>query len=355
MTKPSASKWIRNFLCFLLAILLFLSAVAYVVDPFMQFRVRDNAYFLEEWHVGGGLIKNYDYDTLILGSSVTQNFDMDVFRQELGAKPLHIGLGGMTSEEMAELLNLAYETGRADTYYLGIDVMVYQAGNEPSRMSEYLIRNDLLSKLRYLLSYEVWFRYLPVDVALLILDKLDVELPLKFAYKKSIDKLSDWRLDFPVWGEKLVLSYYQHGEYNMSRVESENMYNEAVACVDAFFEQCDFEKGEHIFFFPPYSSLCWAEYQCRGQFDIYMQIKKYFIEKALEYGVTVYDFQAEEFTMDLDHYRDLTHYMPHINDWMVRCFANGENIVTAENRQIFEEKVIENKNRFMEEHAEFFP
>ena len=111
MNKPSPLKWIRNFLCILLAILLFLSGIAYIVDPFMQFRVRDNAYFLEEWYVSGGLIKNYDYDTLILGSSVTQNFDMDVFRQELGVKPLHIGLGAMSPEEMAEFLNLAYDTG----------------------------------------------------------------------------------------------------------------------------------------------------------------------------------------------------------------------------------------------------
>ncbi|MBR4851720.1 MAG: hypothetical protein IKU97_06680, partial [Tidjanibacter sp.] len=103
MTKSPASKWITKFICFLLAMLLFLSAVAYIVDPFMQFRVKDNAYFLQEWYVSGGLIKNYDYDTLILGSSVTQNFNMDVFRQELGVKPLHVGLGAMTTVELAEL------------------------------------------------------------------------------------------------------------------------------------------------------------------------------------------------------------------------------------------------------------
>ena len=153
MNKPSPSKWIRNFLCILLAFLLFLSAVAYIVDPFMQFRVRDNAYFLQEWYVSGGLIKNYDYDTLILGSSVIQNFNMDVFRQELGVKPLHVGLGAMTPIEMAELLELAYETGKADTYYICVDLPVLNGDNGESRMPEHLIQNDLLSKFRYLLSY----------------------------------------------------------------------------------------------------------------------------------------------------------------------------------------------------------
>ena len=354
MNKLSSFKWIRNFLCFLLAILLLLSGVAYIVDPFMQFRARDNAYFLEEWYVSGGLIKNYDYDTLILGSSVTQNFDMDTFRQELGVKPLHIGLGAMTPEEMAEFLHLAYDTGKADTYYLCVDLPVLNGDNEPSRTPEHLIKNDILSKFRYLLSYEVWFRYLPVDVAFVLLDKLGVELPAKFAYRKSIDKLADWRLEFPYGGEEYVLYHHKTGDFQVSYVDTEGLYQGAVECIDTFFEQCDFEKGEHVFFFPPYSSVCWIDYQLREQFDIYLQIKQYFIEKALACGITVYDFQAEEFTTDLENYRDTIHYMPHINDWMVGCFARGENIVTAENRKAFEEKLIENTQIVKERYADLF-
>lgn len=354
MTKSPASKWITKFICFLLAMLLFLSAVAYIVDPFMQFRTKDNAYFLQEWYVSGGLIKNYDYDTLILGSSVTQNFNMDVFRQELGVKPLHVGLGAMTTVELAELLNLAYETQKADTYYIGVDLPVLNGDKEESRMPEHLIKNDFLSKIRYLLSYEVWFRYLPVDIAFMILDKLGVELPEKFVYQKSIDLLGDWRLDFPYSGEDHVLHHHREGIFSVSLVETEGLYEGAVECIDTFFEQCDFEKGEHIFFFPPYSSVCWVEYQLRDQFEIYMQIKQYFIEKALAYGVTVYDFQAADFTMDLNHYRDTIHYMPNINDWMVKRFADGNYVVTAENRLQLEEKLTENTNTFRARYPDLF-
>ena len=354
MNKSSPMKWIRSFLCFLLAILLLLSGAAYIVDPFMQFRSRDNVYLLEEWYVGGGLIKTYDYDTLILGSSVTQNFDMDVFRQELGVKPLHVGLGGMTPEEMAEFLNLAYDTGKANTYYLCVDLPVLKGDNDPSRTPEHLLKNDLLSRLRYLLSYEVWFRYLPVDVALTVLDKLGVELPAKFAYKRSIDKLGDWRLDFPNSGEEYLIHHHRNGIFQVSHVDTEGLYEGAIECIDTFFEQCDFEKGEHIFFFPPYSSVCWIEYQLREQFDIYLQIKQYFIDKAMEQGVTVYDFQAAELTMDPDNYRDTIHYMPSINDWMVECFASGDYVVTEENRQTTEEKLIENTNAFRAKYADIF-
>lgn len=352
MEKSSAAKWLVSFFCCLLVILVLLSAVAYVVDPFMQFRARDNAYMLQEWYVSPGLVKNYDYDTLIVGSSMVQNFDMDVFREELGVKPLHIGIGAMQTSEMLQILHCAYDTGKADKYFVGIDLRLLENQSDDSRLAEYLFADDLLSKVRYLLSYEVWFRYLPVDVAFALADAAGIELPEDFQAKKSIDKLADWRSDVPVWGEDVVIANYTKGAYSVSQSDTTNLLQRMTVNIDKFFSQCDFQKGEHTFFFPPYSSLCWSEYQDRGQFEVYMQAKQYFIEKAMEYGVAVYDFQGAECTMDLDNYKDTTHYMPHINDWMVECFAEKAYLVTKENAKEFERNLIENTEKFRSEYPE---
>ncbi|MBO5891828.1 MAG: hypothetical protein J6Q30_03845 [Oscillospiraceae bacterium] len=354
MKKYSASKWIISFICCLIAIMLLLAAIAFVVDPFMQFRIRDNTYMLQERYVSAGLVKNYDYDTLIVGSSMIQNFDMDVFRKELGGKPLHIGVGGMQPPEIIQILHCAYETQKADKYFVGIDLMAFQNENKESHIPQYLLKDDLLSKLRYLLSYEVWFRYLPVDVAFVLADQVGVELPAEYANKKSIDKLGNWSSDYPVWGEQVVIDNYITGKYEVSKVDSTNLLPRITSNIDKFFNECDFEKGEHIFFFPPYSSLCWAEYQNRGQFEIYLQAKQYFIEKAMQHNLSVYDFQGAEFTMDLSNYKDTTHYMSHINDWMVKCFANKEYLVTRENAMELEQILIENTQKFRNEHPELF-
>lgn len=354
MKLMPTSKWIISFICCVLVFLLLLSAVAFAVDPFMQFRTRDNAYMLEEWYVSAGLVKNYDYDTLIVGSSMTQNFDMDLFRQELGVKPLHIGVGGMQPVEMTQILNLAYETQKADTFFVCIDLMSFENGTSKSRLPQYLLEDDILSKQRYLLSYEVWFRYLPVDVALVMADRVGVKLPASYMAKRSIDKLGDWRMDYPVWGEHTVIDNYMKGEYSVSEVDSTNLLQKLTANIDTFFNECDFEKGEHIFFFPPYSSLCWAEYQNRGQLEILMQAKQYFIEKAMLQNIAVYDFQSAEFTMDLNNYKDTTHYMPHINDWMVECFAKQEYLVTSQNTKAFEQTLRENTQAFRDKYPELF-
>ena len=82
--------------------------------------------------------------------------------------------------------------------------------------------------------------------------------------------------------------------------------------------------------------------------------KKYFVEKALEKGVTVYDFQSIDFTLELDNYKDTTHYKPEINDYMTRCFATGEHVVTIENYAEYESKLIKMRNDFKQEYKELF-
>ena len=72
--KTNFKKWIFLLFVTILAIIVVLVSLAYIIDPFFQFRVKDNKYMLTGRFVSPGLIKNYEYDTLILGSSMTQNF-----------------------------------------------------------------------------------------------------------------------------------------------------------------------------------------------------------------------------------------------------------------------------------------
>lgn len=353
MEKHTEQKWIISFFAVVLAIMAFLSGIAYIVDPFFQFRVKDNSYKLNGWYVGSGLIENYDYDTLIIGSSMIQNFDMDVFRKELGVKPLHVGLGGIRPSEINQLMSIAYDANKGENYYVCVDLSVFTSGNLESRYPEYLLKKDALSRLRYLLSYEVWFRYIPVDVSFMLLDRIGVDFPIKYVYKKSIDRLEDWWPDVPASsiGKKAVLADYKKNKNSASDVNTKKLYKRMTTHIDEYLMSFNFEKGAHTFFFPPYSSLYWCDAQNSGYFDAYLRAKQYFVERAAEFGANVFDFQCADFTTDLDNYKDTMHYRPEINDWMVECFANKDYLATVENYGAFREKLIENTNSFRNEYA----
>ena len=350
----SAKKWILSFFAIEAAGLAVFAAAAFLIDPFFQFRVRDNTYTLQEWFVSGGLIENYRYDTLLIGSSMTRNFDMDLIRKELGAEPLHIGLGGIRPAEIGELVGLAYDSGHAGRYYICVDLGFFGNPSEESRLPRYLLKRDLLSHLRYLLSYEVWFRYIPADLGLLLCDRLGVKLPEKISYSRCIDRLGDWEYRYNYRGKEEVIGRYQKRIGRVPALETAGLYERMTAHIDLYFSRFHFENGEHVFFFPPYSSLFWCDTQRAGYFEIYLRAKEYFVRSALRRGAAVFDFQSAEITADLDNYRDIKHYRPEITDLMVRWFAKGEYIVTEENFPEYQQKLIENTERFRKENAGLF-
>ena len=351
MNGSGARKWIVSFFALSLTVCLLLAGTAYLIDPFLQFRAKDHSYMLRGWFVDSGLIENYDYDTLIIGSSMVQNFDMDLFRKELGVKPLHIGMGAMNTKEIGELMNLAFDAGKARKYYICTDLYMFTTNAAESHYPPYLLQKDLLSRLRYLLSYEAWFRYIPVDTAFMALDALGVTLPLKYRYNRSIDRLEDWRLDFPVAGREAVLKNYVNKQYSVSDVKLENLWERMKTNIDRFLEGFEPGRGEYTFFFPPYSSLYWCNARNRGYFDVYLRARRYFTEQVALRGDAVYDFQGADCTADLDNYRDTTHYMPPVNDWMTKCFASGEYLVTPENERVLEDRLREITDRSMQEYA----
>lgn len=350
--KIHSQKWIALFIALLLTLMSLLATITYIIDPYFQYRVKDNSYILNPWYVGPGLIKNYDYDTLIIGSSMTQNFDMNVFRENLSNSPLRIGLGGMNWKEMKELLCLADSVGKASDYYVCIDIGAFSNDSE-SKIIPYLLDDSFLAKARYSFSYESWFEFIPVDIAFTALKAIGYSFPQKFVYEMSIDRLGDWSLDFS-FGEDVVLDNYKTNAYSVSAVDTEDLLNRMISNIDAFVNDLDAESVSYHFFFPPYSSLFWCDAWTQGYYDEYVEAKEYFIKKVTALGSDVYDFQSEDITLDLNNYKDTTHYSPAINDWMVCCFASGNCLVTPENLDSYQMKLLENTKYFQEKYSNLF-
>ena len=348
-----AKNWILTFLCVLLVFVFLIGLTAYLVDPFYQFRYGSNTYFNNTAKFPGpGLVKNFEYDTLILGSSMAQNFDMDLFRQELEVEPLHIGIGGMGIDELLAYLELSEQTGRCRNYYIGIEQYMLTE-SIVFRTADYLFWDDPISVAKYLFSYEAWFRYIPLDVVLSMCNLMPVDLPDKIRKAADIDYLGNWETDY-VFGEDAVIRNYLSNEYGVSSVENDGLYDRMTQWTDELFERLPGEKTRYHFFFPPYSVLFWYDARNDGYLEEYLQIKQYFLDKAQMYGIEVYDFQSADFVFDLENYKDITHYRGEINDWMVRCFAQGDYLATTESIVQNSEKLISGIEEFTETYQWIF-
>lgn len=324
-----AKKWLLRLLALTLALVALMCAAVYWVDPYMQYRVRDNQYLLNSRLVTPGLIKNYDYDTVLIGSSMIQNTDMALFRETLGGKPLKITTGAISLKEIQKLTDKVNQVGKAEKYYICLDQYLFapEKWDDMDRFPDYLMDDDFLNDYRYLLGYETWTRFLPIDLGLSAARALGISLPERFTRSMSIDGMEDWRDDW-TFGSEAVLSLYapppKDKDYDLDR-----LLGRMEGRFDEYLTHLDFTQGEYTFFFPPYSALFWNYAAEAGYGEIYLTFKTYAEERLLEMPhVKIYDFQNAERITDLEQYKDYTHYAPSVNDWMLRCFASGDYQVT---------------------------
>lgn len=338
----SSSKWLlRLFIC-ILCIMCILAGTVFAIDPYLHYRTRDNSYFLHYRFVVPGIIKNADYNSVVIGSSMTQNFQMDEFREKLSVNPIKATVSGTTLADLKTMTRMVNETGKAKTYYICMDLPVLINSNA-SIIPEYLADDSIWNDYRYWFGYEAWMRFIPVDLAFLGLKAMDVELPAKFHQSMSIDRLEEWGNDY-IYDEDVVLDEFVPGHW---RFDNKTLEARLHAGFDAYVECLDLEHGNYVLFFPPYSSCYWHCANEFGWFDIFADFKKYVVEYFEEYeNVQIFDFQAADFTMDLNNYKDITHYGPHINSWMVDCFASGEYLVSSE--------LVEQNIQQMEENVRLF-
>lgn len=329
MDKIKCRKWLFNFGLLLVVFVLIISLITYLVDPFFQFCVRDNEYMLNDTYVTPGLVKNYDYNTVIVGSSMTKNFDMDYMAEQLNCKSVKASINSMSAVEMEKMLELIHKTGKANTCYVCLDLISLTKDGE-MHCPDYLYEEGLIPFLEYSFSYESWLRYIPIDVALKIVNMTGIGIPESISKECSVKRLGYWGDDYS-YSEEQVIKKYKNSKYALSTVDTNNLQERMQGIIDRLFETIKSEECEYNFFFPPYSSLFWYNAQTNGYFDTFMWAKSYIYQKAEKIGCKVYDFQSAEFTTDLNNYRDTTHYKPEINDWMVDCFSNGNFMVTAQN------------------------
>jgi len=93
-------------------------------------------------------------------------------------------------------------------------------------------------------------------------------------------------------------------------------------------------KTEFIFILPPYSRIkyaIWAQYNKR-RFELYKTSLKYIVLKSRTYkNLKVYGWGTEAFVDNIANYKDLRHYEYKINSWMLKAIKNKKGLLTEKN------------------------
>lgn len=312
--------------------LLCLSAVAgliYVVDPFFQYHkpLENFPYIVDnQVNMNPGLAKNMDYDSILLGSSMTVNFDTHWFEVYCGLKTQKLSYNGAFPKDQANIMDRVFrEKGKeVKRVFLGIDELNYSADINQTKFEipGYLYDENYFNDVSYLFNKDVLLDYIFRAVA------------------DPKDK-SDWNMIYKPWWQDehyqkaLVLMYYEPAPEEEEPVLADFYLESIEANLSANI--CPYIEAHpettFTIFYPPYSILYWNDVMRRKELEAVIAKYDYMTRRLLEYdNVEIFFFQnQEEIICNLNNYADYTHYHGRICEYMVQCFAKGERRVTREN------------------------
>lgn len=327
--------YLKCYLAVTVAGLMVLVGFNLAVDPlhFYHRPFLHSTFVRDQRYQNPGLIKNYDYDAVVIGTSHTENFSADQMEKVLGWKVMRLSMSGSTAYEQHLILKKAFDTGKVRHVLWGLDFDSFLRKPDDVAVGKanfpfYLYEESLLTPIQYLLSRDTFgFSW----------------RALWGRGEQHLERLHAWSDRFE-FSEARVLAawhYEQETGHRSSPTASsalDSTPSEALAANVrlhvAPLVEAHPEVTFHLFF-PPYSILAYADdfTLSEDRFGARLEFKEAIVNSICGYAnACVSDFEtAFDLTHDLSNYKDLTHYNRRINDYIVESIARNDWAITREN------------------------
>lgn len=270
-----------------------------------------------------GIAKSYDYDSVVIGSSMTENFTPSQLDSLLGGHFVKLSINGGSSFNHRQMMEMAFRTHDVKRILYGIDMeaLTYFYTTPKCEMPDYLYDDNLFNDVAYWFNSSVLLKYIPA--CLKTLGQSD---------PNQRDTMYNWG-SFYDYGRDAVLRNLPAAPAPVkqtpveSKLSQQSMLNVKHNYIP-FIE--DHPDTEFIFFFPPYSLARWYEFYRDDMLLYHLAQKEAITEALLPYpNVKIFDFQARtDWILDFDNYIDPGHYGPWINDAMAEAIAEDSFRVT---------------------------
>lgn len=333
--KKESKRYLLIFTATTIGLLALIALFIYIVDPFFQYRTRDKQYILNPIYNNPGLAKHYDYNTVVIGSSMVQNYNLETLRKIEGVKPVKLASGAISIPEITFLYN---QTNKKDvnTYIINLDMVQFNEWMPPFRYPNYLFSGKILDRLQYHFAYESVVRYGLTDAILapyLALTK-EKDIPEKLKKRYSIDDIGNFSLDAVYNDAERVKDLYHRG----ITVQTPQMYEmdeRMISNIDKLLSNLEIDKNldkQFIFVLPPYSAAYWHVTKKDNYYHYLLDGIKYLCRQTDKYkNVRIQFFYNLKQVTDLSRYSDITHFDPETSDYMLENLTNSDYTITVQN------------------------
>lgn len=274
------------------------------------------------------LIRRFPFDSIILGSSLSQGFKCTEFDAAFGGQAIKLSTSGANFVEMNEFLKFALKHKKVKRVLLDAPVQFYARKQTLKDFpKEYYSDKIIWMRLKKSLSINA------------LLDEFKFFRNIlrgKVKYTNR-DELYDWNKKHSC-SEKVFaknILYQKHVNYLLQNNGYEIAAEQAANIVVPLFRA--YPDIEFIVFFPPVSVM---DYQ-GGDNQKYIALKEKIVDMLLTCrNVKLYDFETAQHIMtDFSNYKDRKHYSGKINSWMIGEMKKNNYRVNNRNKRSSLEKL----------------
>lgn len=345
----NASKWLKRYFILLAAALAVTVGLVVWIDPFFHYHGPADGFYYEldnQRSQNDGILRHFDYDAIITGNSVTENFRTSEAEELFGLDFVKTCFSGATFREINDRLTTALDR-HPDTklvircldfygFFQDKDALRLELGSYP----DYLYDRDPFNDVRYVLNKDILLgRCLPM---------LARRLAGAEPGMTSFDDYSYWSEEF-TYGKDTVLKHRMDPltpyaqKYPVSHLSQEEADRiRANARQNLVQIALDHPDTRFYYFFPPFGGAYWGSLWEGGGLEKTFEAERLFIEACLPVeNITLFSFcDWYDVITDLNNYKDDSHYGAWVNSMMLEAMAAGEGILTQENyRDYLEEKL----------------
>lgn len=336
--------------------------MVYYVDPLFHYhKPREDKFFysLEGTHqreLNDGIIKHFDYDAMITGTSMTENFKTSEVDELFNVNSIKVPFAGATYYEINNNIRTAlkYNT-KLKLVIRGLDVSMIDEDANKLRIDlgeypTYLYDNNPFNDVNYIFNKDIIFERVYKMIkgrsekdfkpGIVSFDDYSNWTKNNYGYSYGLNSEHLSKLDFDKIGTPIFLTEEE------KEVIKDNITKNVTDIAD------EYSEVSFYYFYTPYSILTYLGYISDG--SIYKNIEKmeYATELILEHkNIKLYSLCGDmSIITDINNYReemlnipnpdnpkvsdefwDTSHYGEWINSYILQCMYKDEYRLTEEN------------------------
>lgn len=332
MEKKAYGKFIRLFLTASLVLLLLAAGLVALFDPFYHYHgplPGMKAVVTKSEYQCIGTIRNFQYDSVLAGSSTAENYNNRWFDEAFGCTTVKAIKSSGTTADLKFYLDEAFATHEIKNVFYSLDLFALDGDPDTNFVNEsmplYLFDKNPFNDVKYILNKDVIFEDIPYLLAMNLAGGYDEGTSYNW-----------WQ--YKIFSQEETLKHYDRPETVSPPLAKEEYQHRVDGNLDLLEEMVK-NHGETSFYFflPPYSLLWWDSVNGNGRLEEYFYARSAAMERLSGYeNVKLFDFQTDEnVVLNLDNYMDPIHFSADVNHYMVEEAASLHSpwLVTPENKK----------------------